>query len=130
VAREIVQAAIGGRYSPFDWLGYVSFDPSKVKAPPPEPAAMDVAPEILQSCVGAYKLAADTNVVLHFKVEGGRLYSSSDGQQWSQVIAESETRFFAQGDDTRVEFVKDAAGQVTGLNLEMQGLVLPAKKVR
>jgi CubicO group peptidase (beta-lactamase class C family) len=132
VAREIAGKAIGDRYSPFDWLGYVPFDPAKVKTPPAEPVAIDVAPKILQTYVGAYELAADTNVVLHFKVEDGKLYSSTDGQQWDQVYAESETRFFGKGDDTRVEFVKDAerAGQVTGLNLEMQGLVLPAKKVK
>jgi len=59
-----------------------------------------------------------------------KLYSSFDGQQWDQLYAESETRFFAQGDDTRVVFVKDAAGQVTGLNLEVQGMVLPARKIR
>jgi hypothetical protein len=132
VAREIAQAAIGDGDSPFDWLGYVPFDPAKVKTPPPEPVAIDIAPEILQTYVGAYELPADTNVVLHFKVEDGKLYSSTDSQQWDQVYAESETRFFGKGDDTRVEFVKDAgrAGQVTGLNLEMQGLVLPARKVK
>ena len=42
VAREIVQAAIGDVYSPFDWLGYVPFDPSQVKTPPPEPVAIAV----------------------------------------------------------------------------------------
>jgi len=130
VAAEIVRAAIGDRDSPFDWLGYVPFDPAKVKTPLPDPVAIDVDPAILQAYVGVYELNADTSVVLHFRVEDGKLYSSSDGQQWDHVYAESETRFFGQGDDTRVEFVKDAAGQVTGLNLEMQGLVLPARKVR
>ena len=128
VAREIVQAAIGDRYSPFDWLGYVPFDPARVKTPPPEPVAIDVAPAILQAYVGVYELSADT--VLYFKVEDGKLYSSFDGEQWDPLYAESETRFFAQGDDTRVVFVKDAAGQVTGLNLEIQGAVLPARKTR
>ena len=128
VAREIVQAAIGDRYSPFDWLGYVPFDLARVKTPPPEPVAIDVAPAILQAYVGVYELSRDT--VLYFKVEDGKLYSSFDGQQWDQLYAESETRFFAQGDDARVEFVKDAAGQVTGLNLEIQGAVLPARKTR
>jgi CubicO group peptidase (beta-lactamase class C family) len=128
VAREIVQAAIGDRYSPFDWLGYVPFDPARVKTPPPEPVAIDVAPAILQAYVGVYELSRDT--VLYFKVEGGKLYSSFDGRQWDPLVAESETRFFAQGDDTRVVFVKDAAGQVTGLNLEIQGAVLPARKTR
>jgi len=128
VAREIVQAAIGDRYSPFDWLGYVPFDPARVKTPPPEPVAIDVAPAILQAYVGVYELSAD--MLLYFKVEDGKLYSSFDGQQWDPLYAESETRFFAQGDDTRVVFVKDAAGQVTGLNLEIQGAVLPARKTR
>lgn len=54
----------------------------------------------------------------------------SDGQQWDQAFAESETRFFVQGEDTRVAFVGDAAGMVSGFNLEMSGLVLPARKVR
>ncbi|HUV90736.1 MAG TPA: serine hydrolase, partial [Anaerolineae bacterium] len=128
VAREIVQAAIGDRHSPFDWLGYVPFDPARVKTPPPEPVAIDVAPAILQAYVGVYELSAD--MLLYFKVEDGKLYSSFDGQQWDPLYAESETRFFAQGDDTRVVFVKDAAGQVTGLNLEIQGAVLPARKTR
>jgi len=128
VAREIVQAAIGDRHSPFDWLGYEPFDPAKVKTPPPEPVAIEVDQAILQAYVGVYELPEDT--VLYVKVEDGRLYFSGDGQHWDQVYAESQTRFFAQGDDTRVVFVKDAAGQVTGLNLEMLGLVLPARKVR
>lgn len=128
VAREIVQAAIGDIHSPFDWLGYVPFDPAKVKTPPPEPVAIEVAPAILQAYVGAYELAADT--VLHVKVEDGNLYFSIDGQQWGQALAESETRFFTKDDSARVMFIKDAAGQVTGLNLEMQGLALSARKVR
>ncbi len=104
------------------------FNPSQVKTPPPEPEAIDVAPAILQAYVGIYELAADT--ALHVKVENGELYLSSDGQQWGQVYAELETRFFVPGEDTRVVFVKDAAGQVTGFNVEMQGLVLPARKVK
>ena len=128
VAREIVSKAIGDRYTPFDWLSYVPFDPAKVKTPPPKPAAIDVAPEILQAYVGAFEL--DANTVFHVKVEDGKLYFPGDGQQWDQVVAESETRFFAQGDATRVVFVKDTAGRVTGLNLEMSGWMLPARKVR
>jgi CubicO group peptidase (beta-lactamase class C family) len=128
VAREIAQATIGDHHSPFDWLGYVPFDPSKVKTPPPEPVVIEVDPAILRAYVGAYELSADK--VMQVKVEDWKLYISVDGQQWDQAYAESETRFFAQGDDTRVVFVKDDAGQVTGLNLEMQGLVLPTKKVR
>ena len=130
VAREIVLDAIGDRDSPFDWLGYAPFDPRRVKTPPPEPVAIEVDPAILQAYAGAYKLASG-DTTIYVKVEDGSLYFSSDGQEWGPAAyAESETRFFAPGEDTRLEFVKDAAGRVTGFNLEMQGVVLPAKKVR
>jgi hypothetical protein len=41
------------------------------------------------------------------------------------LYAESETRFFAEVDNGRVVFVKDAAGEVTGLSLTVQGMELP-----
>jgi len=128
VAREIAQAAIGDHHSPFDWLGYVPFDPTKVKTPPPEPVAIGVDPAILQAYVGAYELSGDK--AIRVKVEDGKLFFSVDDQQWVQAYAESETRFFPKDDDARVVFVKDEAGNVTGLNLELQGLALPTKKVR
>jgi len=127
VAREIAQATIGDHYSPFDWLCYVPFDPTKVKTPPPEPVAIEVDPAILQAYVGDYELMGDK--VIRAKVEDGKLYFSIDGQQWGQAYAESDNRFFSKDDDMRAVFVKDAAGRVS-LNLEIQGLVLTTEKVR
>jgi len=127
VASEIVQQAIGDRHSPFDWLGYIPFDPSRVKTPPPEPVAVEVDPEILRTYAGAYRVSADTTI--YVKVDEGRLYLSRDAEHWEQAYGESETRFFVQGDDTRFVFVKDADGKISGLNIEMQGLVIPAQKV-
>jgi CubicO group peptidase (beta-lactamase class C family) len=38
IAAEIVKEAIGDAYSPFDWLGYVPFNPAiGIKTPPPDP---------------------------------------------------------------------------------------------
>jgi CubicO group peptidase (beta-lactamase class C family) len=38
IAAEIAKEAIGDVYSPFDWLGYVPFNPAiGVKTPPPDP---------------------------------------------------------------------------------------------
>jgi len=38
IAEEIVKKAIGDTYSPFDWLGYVPFDPTiGIKTPPYDP---------------------------------------------------------------------------------------------
>jgi hypothetical protein len=39
IAAEIAKEAIGDVYSPFDWLGYVPFNPATVKTPPPDPTA-------------------------------------------------------------------------------------------
>jgi CubicO group peptidase (beta-lactamase class C family) len=128
VAREIVEKAIGDRHSPFDWLGYVPFDPSRKKAPPPEPVAVEVDPAILETYVGTYELASED--MIHIKMEGESLFIG-DGEDWEPLYAESETQFFTKVDDTRFVFVKGATGEVTGLSLRIQGVELPpAKKVK
>ena len=41
IAEEIVKKAIGDVYSPFDWLGYVPFDPTiGIKTPPRDPVVL------------------------------------------------------------------------------------------
>lgn len=128
VAQEIVERAIGDTYSPFDWLGYVPFDPSKEKVPPPEPVAIEVDRAILEGYVGTYEPMPEK--LIHVKFEDGSLFCSGDREVWEQMYAESETQFFIKGDDTRFVFVKDSAGKVTGLTVKIQGLELPAKKVK
>ena len=127
VARGIVAKTIGDDHSPFDWLGYVPFDPSRKKVPPPEPVAVEVDPAILETYVGVYELTPGD--MIHIKMEGESLFAG-DGEDWEPLYAESEAQFFTEVDDTRLTFVKDAAGQVTGLSLSIQGLELTqAKKV-
>jgi CubicO group peptidase (beta-lactamase class C family) len=128
VAREIVKAAIGEDRSPFDWLGYPRFDPSQRREPPAEPVAIDVDSEILAAYTGEYRLAGGE--VLFFKLENERLYFSQDQEDWEEAYAETETRFFIEGDDIRLTFVKNADGAVTGLVLQVQGLELQWEKVR
>jgi len=127
VAREIVAKTIGDNHSPFDWLGYVPFDPSRKKVPPPEPVAVEVDPAILETYVGVYELTSGDMIPIN--IEGESLFVGS-GEVWEPLYAESETQFFTEVDDTRFTFVKDATGQVTGLSLSIQGLELTqAKKV-
>ncbi|HUT21401.1 MAG TPA: serine hydrolase, partial [Anaerolineae bacterium] len=126
VAREIVEAAIGDTYSPFDWLGYIPFDPSDEKAPPPpDPVAIEVDPAILQAYAGTYEAMG---TALSFKVEAGSLHLSVGGGDWAPLHAESEARFFVENDDARFEFVRDDAGAVTGLCIHTQGLEVQATK--
>jgi len=127
VAQEIVEKAIGDTYSPFGWLGYVPFDPSQQKVPPPEPVAIELDAATLEVYVGIYELTPEE--LIHVKL-GDEGLLIGDGQEWMPLYAESETQFFAEVDDARVVFVKDAAGQVTGLSLTVQGMELPpARKV-
>jgi hypothetical protein len=127
VAREIVEKAIGDTYSPFDWLGYRPFDPAQKKAPPPEPVAIELDPGMLEAYVGVYEFVPGE--LIHVKLEQEGLLIG-DGQEWVPLYPETQTQFFAEVDDIRCMFVEDAAGEVTGLNLKVQGLELPpAKKV-
>jgi len=125
VAREIVAKAIGDRYSPFDWLGYVPFDPAKIKTPPPEPVAIDVDPAILASYTGSYAwIQGNEERLIRIKLEGSQLFIT-DSDEWAPLYAETETRFFVPGDDTRFVFTRDDSGAVAGLSLLIQGLTLP-----
>jgi hypothetical protein len=131
VAREIVGKAIGDRHSPFDWLGYIPFDPAKIKTPPPEPVAIEVAPAILASYAGTYAWIQDGGErLIRIKLEGKQLLIT-DGKEWSPLYAETETRFFVKGDDTQFLFITDDSGVVVGLSLVIQGLTLPmAQKIQ
>jgi hypothetical protein len=52
------------------------------------------------------------------------------GQGAFEIFAESETRFFLKVIDAQVEFVKDAAGMVTGMILFQNGRRTPGKKIK
>jgi hypothetical protein len=131
VAEEIAKKAIGDIYSPYDWLGYVPFDPTREKmTPPPDPVAIEVDPAILAAYAGTYDM--QSTAIFQVKFEDNRLLlRSQDGQNWESLLAETETRFFVKGqEDYRFIFVRDGTGTVTALQLVVQGIQMPlAKKV-
>lgn len=129
VAPRIVEAAIGDRHSPFEWLGYPPFDPSIVdKTPPPEPVAIDLDPALLATYAGTYEMKPGQP--FQVRLEGDRLLIQGQDGVWSVLHAESETRFFVPGSDYRFVFVVDETNKVTGMRIEVQGLALPpARKV-
>ena len=129
VAREIVGKAIGDTFSPFGWLGYPQFDPSRAKrTPPPEPVAITVDPAILATYAGTYDMMP--TAMLQIRFEGDSLsILDRDGKRWKRLYAESETRFFVKGDeDYRFEFIRNDSGRVSGLRLEFQALRFPPAK--
>jgi CubicO group peptidase (beta-lactamase class C family) len=128
VAREIVAAGIGDTYSPFDWLGYVPFDPARRKPAPPRRVAMWVAPEIIAPYAGKYQIG-DRNIFLFVRAEGSRLHVSDDGQSWDEVFAQSATLFFFKGRNITLTFIRDADGTVTRLDIDSDGKTTSARRI-
>jgi CubicO group peptidase (beta-lactamase class C family) len=132
VAEEIAKKAIGDIYSPYDWLGYVPFDPARgKKSPPPDLVAIEVDPAILAAYAGSYDM--QPTAIFQVKFEDNHLFvQAQDGNGWEPLLAETGTNFFVkeQG-DYRFTFVRDGAGTVTALQLIYQGIQMPlAKKVK
>jgi len=131
VAEEIAKKAIGDIYSPYDWLGYVTFDPAREKKlPPTDPVAIEVDAEVLAVYAGTYDM--QPTAIFQVKFEDNRLFlKSQDGQSWAPMSAESETNFFVKGEEAyRFTFIRDDSGTVTALQLVYQGIPMPlAKKV-
>ena len=127
VAQEILEKAIGDLYTPFGWLGYVPFDPSRPKAPPPpDPTGIEVDPAILEAYAGTYDM--QPTALFQIKYQDSKLkILSTDGKRWEPLVAETEARFFLKGEETnRFDFLRDESGKVTALRLEIQGIPLPA----
>lgn len=123
VAQEIVAKAIGDVYTPFGWLGYLPFDPSRPKtSPPPDPVSIAVDPAVLATYAGIYDM--QPTALFQIKFEDDQLWvRSMDGASWEPLSAETETRFFVEGEAAyRFEFIRDASGEVTGLRMEYLGI--------
>jgi hypothetical protein len=131
VAEEIARLAIGDEHSPYEWLGYVPYDPTAVRGtPPPDPVPVTVAPEILETYAGSYDLQSLAQFEVRF--EDDRLFlQSRDGQDWERLYPETETSFFVESQlDSRFVFLVEDAGTVTGMQLIFHGIPLPpAEKV-
>ncbi|MBN1813048.1 MAG: serine hydrolase [Anaerolineae bacterium] len=126
VAQEIAEKAIGDVHTPFGWLGYIPFDPSRPKAsPPPDPVAIEVDPAILESYAGTYGIQKPV-VLIQTKFEDSRLWIlSQDGKNWNRLLAETEARFFVHPDEPyRFEFIRAPSGNVIALRMEILGVPL------
>ena len=129
VAEAIAQKAIGDIYSPYDWLGYVPFDPTtEKKIPPPDPVAIQVDPNRLAAYAGTYDMQPMATIQVKFE-EQQLFILSRYGQSWQLLLPETEAHFFIQGDeDWRIRFSRDDISTVTALQLTYQGLEFPVSK--
>jgi mono/diheme cytochrome c family protein len=101
------------------WLGYT------VDAPKPK-IAVKVEPAIYDRYAGEYSFSPK------FKVRvvrsGDKLMAQVAGLPPVELMPESETRFFIRSLDAEVSFNEADGGRVTGLTLDLSGLVLSAKR--
>jgi hypothetical protein len=91
-------------------------------------ATVPVAESILRSYVGEYALSARVSVTVTF--DGGKLHAQPSGEPVRALGALSETRFFIDGSNIELTFVKNAAGAVSGLTVHQGGREIPAQKVK
>jgi CubicO group peptidase (beta-lactamase class C family) len=91
----------------------------------PEPVRKPVKLEAkdLDPFTGVY--ADETKEERYITREGTSLYSQRAGQAKSEILAASATEFFFNENPSRIRFIKDSAGAVTGLRLE--GRIGPAQ---
>jgi len=78
-----------------------------------------VAPKVLAAYVGTYEITANFQFIV--TLDGDHLVTQATGQQKIPIFPESETMFFPKVIDAEIEFVKNHAGEVTGMILHQNG---------
>ena len=106
--------------SPTNLLTYFHPDAGK--------AAVKVDTKIYDSYAGQYELGP--GYIITITQEGGKLMGEAPGQPKLELFPESETKFFLTAANIQIIFVRDQAGQTSGLILRQNGKDLPAKKIR
>jgi hypothetical protein len=84
------------------------------------------SPAALQAVAGRYEFAP--GLAITFKVEGDGLVSDIPDQATAPLVAESESVFVMPSGDA-VEFIRDAAGNVTGASIEDHGSFVWSKRL-
>ena len=87
-------------------------------------------PALYKDFAGRYEIPIRSPpVVMLVATEGGKLYRGS-GPGRVELLPESRSTFFAMDSDMRIEFVRDAAGQVTHARVWQGGIERQAARVR
>jgi len=101
----------------------------RIPESPPPRAPVQVAEGILETYVGRYEIAATTAILVTRR--GSRLSVQSGTAPETELSALSDTEFAeAHNPYTRITFVKDPDGAVTGLVLNLAGANVPARRMR
>jgi CubicO group peptidase (beta-lactamase class C family) len=98
---------------------------TKAHPQPKEHIAIKIDSKVYEAYVGQYIMARDPQlsgiVTLTIKCDGGALFRQVPGWFAQAIFPESETGFFNATEDEQLTFVKNRAGEVTGLIVEENG---------
>lgn len=94
---------------------------------PGEHVAISVAPDVLATYAGAYRLAPGATLTV--SVVDGRLMGQATGQQAFELFAEAPDAFFLKAFDAQITFTRGLGGAVEGLVLHQGGRETPAKRL-
>src|SRR5262245_58748898 len=100
-------------------------------APQPTPVAIKIAPEAFDPFVGQYEDAVNLGgIVFSFFREGDTLYGRVTNQDRFEVLPFADTKFFKKDPPIgEAEFLRDAAGRVTGMIWRQGGSEFRTKKI-
>lgn len=94
---------------------------------PSERISVSIDSQVFDQYVGEYELAL--GIVIKTFRDGARFMIQAPGQPALEIFAESKTKFFLKAVDAQAEFVRDAAGKVTGMVFTQDGRQMKAKKI-
>jgi len=96
--------------------------------PPAKRKFISVDQKVLDTYTGKYELMEE--VILDITSEGGKLFIQIADQPKTELLAETETKFFAKGTDFNLTFVTNEKGVVTHFDFEGAGTTIKAEKLK
>ncbi|MGI8838783.1 MAG: serine hydrolase [Pyrinomonadaceae bacterium] len=100
---------------------------------PKEKVIATIDPKVYDAYLGQFELEISPDFVVTISAENGKLtmtLKQPTGQSSAELLPESENQFFRRDVDFEMTFVKNDAGQVTGLIIRQGGAEYRAKKIK
>ena len=87
-----------------------------------------VSPEEMKSYAGVYEIAPEFRITIFVKDD--KLYAQATGQQAFEIFRDKNDLFFLKVVEAKIQFNRDAGGQIEGLTLMQNGQEVPGRKIQ
>jgi ketosteroid isomerase-like protein len=101
--------------------------PEQTAGKPQDNQAKKVDPKVYDTYVGEYETPM---FIIAMTKEGDKLFGEPKGESKEELVPETETRFKVTNVNALVTFIKDAAGKVSGIEIELNGQKIEGKKIK